>query len=115
MYQPHTRELLNQKDARSDAGRSRPLYQATERLIRALDRMERSVQHQLALQKGEEALPAQMQLFESENASLKEEHAHLNATILQLREQYDDLQHVASTIYNKLNDSIDRLTHLIDA
>jgi len=56
----------------------------------------------------------QMVYFERENAALKQERENLNAAIAQLQYQYNDLHKVASTIYGKLDDSIRRLSHIIE-
>jgi len=56
----------------------------------------------------------QMVYFERENASLKQERENLNAAIAQLQYQYNDLHKVASTIYGKLDDSIRRLSLIIE-
>lgn len=91
-----------------------PLYAATRRLVRALDRLENSLQQALqpALMEGGE--PDQVAYFERENAALRQERESLNAAIAQLQHQYNDLHHVASTIYGKLDDSIRRLTQIIE-
>jgi len=90
-----------------------PLYAATDRLIAALDRLEGNLQ-----QVGGRARSAkeeeQMRAFERENHTLKAEHAKLNGAINELKSQYGELHQVASTIYGKLEDSIKRLTQIME-
>lgn len=110
MYQAHAHELLNQKeDVQADSG---PLAEATERLRDALDRLENRVYEALnrqnAAEKGDEAV-----YFERENEALRAERDSLNLTIHELQSQYGELHRAASTIYNKLGDSIKRLTQII--
>lgn len=115
MYQAHARELLNQKDTGAEPGlldASGPLGQATERLRAALDRLEGRVSQALECENGAEN-PEQLLFFERENESLRAERDSLNAAIDELKSQYDGLHKAASTIYNKLNDSIKRLTQII--
>jgi cell division protein FtsB len=91
-----------------------PLYVATRRLVAALDRLEnnlKNVTHALSRDVHQEQ---QMVFFERENAALKQERESLNAAIAQLQYQYNDLHKVASTIYGKLDDSIRRLSQIIE-
>lgn len=91
-----------------------PLYVATRRLVSALDRLENNLKHiTVALDRDihqEHAMVA----FERENAALKQERENLNASIAQLQYQYNDLHKVASGIYGKLDDSIRRLSKIIE-
>jgi len=90
---------------------ARPLMQASERLRAALDRLEQRLQHVASTQ----AAPArQLQLFEQENEALRQEKDRLNAAIAQLHDQYNDLRAVASTIYGKLEESIETLTGVME-
>ncbi len=118
MYQAHARELLNKKESGNTPEMTKnaqhPIYRATERLVSALDRLEGNLRHMPATGAHEERYAQQISIFEHENEALKGERENLNNAIAQLRYQYDDLHHVASTIYGKLNDSIKRLTHIID-
>ena len=56
----------------------------------------------------------QLALFERENEGLRQERENLNSAISMLQNQYSELHQVASTIYGKLDDSIQRLTHIIE-
>jgi uncharacterized protein YlxW (UPF0749 family) len=118
MYQAHAKELLNQKDEAQSSGMassSHPLYTATERLVAALDRLERNMKTVTAARPPRDPRQnEQMALFQRENESLKTERENLNTAISQLQHQYDDLQQVATTIYGKLNDSIKRLNHIVE-
>ena len=109
--QPH--ELLNQKD--SEETLSLPVIEAMHRLARALDVLEdvasrRSVEQDRGVQQH-----AQLVRFERENAQLKQECANLDGAIGRLKTQYDALHNVASTIYNKLDDSIKRLNKIVES
>jgi hypothetical protein len=123
MVQAHAYELLNQKessDSRQGSNMSQsdhPLYAATDRLIAALDRLEDNLHYAADQQKSAARTleqEEQMRLFEQENQVLKSEHAKLNGAITTLKSQYSDLHQVASTIYGKLEDSIKRLTQIIE-
>jgi len=110
MVQAHAHELLNQKNE----GNERPLVSATGRLAQALDRLERNIRQLSASQARDVKQHEQLIAFERENAALKVERENLNGAIGQLEHQYSDLHKVASTIYNKLDDSIKRLTQIIE-
>lgn len=118
MVQAHAHELLNQKDASLREGAStRPIIRATERLAAALERLEFNLEFaMLQQQEQQRATPDvnQLGLFAQENEMLRQERENLNSAISQLQNQYDDLHNVASTIYGKLNDSIRKLTHIIE-
>lgn len=91
-----------------------PLYAATNRLAVALERLEYNLQ-QASLQPGVDPQVAQqLDIFFKENQALREERANLDGAIVQLQDQYNDLHQVASTIYNKLDDSIRRLTQIME-
>ena len=117
MVQAYAQQLLNQKESeKQDSGDStqRSLYAATQRLVIALDRLERNLQY---VEKPEPRnMPDDRQLgfFQNENESLRQERENLNTAITQLQDQYTDLHQVASTIYGKLDDSIKRLTQIIE-
>ena len=55
-----------------------------------------------------------LQHFEHENYQLKQEQESLHGSINQLKQQYEELQGVATTIYSKLDDSIKRLTQILE-
>jgi len=91
-----------------------PLYIATKRLVDAMDRLEHNMQgitvaHDRALQKEKQLI-----VFERENSSLLQEREGLSEALAQLQHQYDDLYQTASVIQEKLDDSILRLTHIIE-
>lgn len=90
-----------------------PLYVATRRLVKALDRLENNLKH-VARGKRDPRQEQQMAFFEKENAALKQERENLNTAIAQLQYQYNDLHKIASTIYGKLDDSVKRLTQIIE-
>ena len=114
MVQAHARELLNQKESVSGTGyMSDMLFDATERLMSAMERLEHNVRMAAAKRVDEVRHAEQAALFEEENQSLRHERETLNATIEQLNHDYDDLQGVAGAIYNKLSDSIKRLTSIV--
>ena len=91
-----------------------PLYVATRRLVDALDRLENNLQRVTVAQDRNVQQEQQMVVFERENAGLLEEREHLNATIADLQQQYDALHDTASMIHKKLDDSIKRLTQIIE-
>ena len=88
-----------------------PLYAATNRLAAALERLESNLKKAPA---ADPAAQQQLDVFERENQSLREERANLDGAIVQLQDQYNDLHQVATTIYGKLDDSIRRLTQIIE-
>lgn len=91
-----------------------PLYVATRRLVRALDRLESNLRQMVAPDGADSRQEKQMAFFERENAALKQERENLNKAIAQLQYQYNDLHKIASTIYGKLDDSVKRLTQIIE-
>lgn len=109
--QAYAEEVLNQKDeAPADSlPPSSRLAAATERLLGALDRLE------LAVSSGRENIQENSQLahLEHENAELRDERIALSGAIDRLRAEYGDLHRTASGIYNKLEDSIRRLTQIM--
>ncbi|MDE3016352.1 MAG: hypothetical protein KGI29_05455 [Pseudomonadota bacterium] len=118
MVQAYSRQLLNQKewgnDAQMDTDVEPPLVLATRRLVRALDRLEGTLGNGGSGRGEQQEQQQQLAFFEKENDALKREHDNLNAAISQLKFQYDDLHQVASVIYGKLDDSIKRLTQIIE-
>ena len=118
MYQAYDSELLNQKESEtSDSGQildalpQHPLFVATRRLVNALDRLEGNLKYVAPPQ---ELSDDRVVAFERENTALKEERETLNQSIAKLQLQYSDLHRVAATIYGKLDDSIKKLTQIID-
>ena len=91
-----------------------PLHIATRRLAGALDRLESNLQHITVGQDRDVHQEQQLTAFERENTALKLEHEQLNAALAKLKVQYDDLHKVASGIHGKLDDSIKRLTQIIE-
>ena len=91
-----------------------PLYVATRRLVSALDRLEGNLQHMTVAQDRNMHQEQQMVVFERENAALLQEREDLNAAIAELQHQYNDLHRTASLIHGKLDDSIKRLTQIIE-
>ena len=91
-----------------------PLYVATRRLVDALDRLEHNLQHITTAQDRNTHSEQQMVVFERENAALLQERESLNTALSDLQHQYDDLHKTASVIYGKLDDSIKRLTQIIE-
>jgi hypothetical protein len=110
MVQAHAQQLHNQKNVADE----HPLLRSTERVLAALDRLEHALdqrerQPRLAVQH-----EPQLALFEQENAALRQEKDEMGRTIRAIEAQYGELQRVAGTIYNKLEDSIKRLTQILD-
>ena len=119
MVQAYAEEVLNQKDAESATDRSYvsdALFLATERLLNALDRLEQGMELALVQPVSSDISPESVEklaFYEQENEALRAEREALNSAVGQLREQYGDLHHTASGIYNKLEDSIRRLTQIM--
>ena len=91
-----------------------PLYNATRRLATALDRLENNLKQVTIVMDRDVLQEHKITAFEHENNALKKQGEQLNASITQLQCQYNDLHKAASTIYGKLNDSIRRLSLIID-
>jgi predicted nuclease with TOPRIM domain len=108
MVQAHAHELLNQKETRN------AVYAATERVAAALNRLESLVQQENVERTHDSGQLEQIQKYERENSALQEECARLDGAIASLRQEYDELHQVASTIYNKLDDSIRHLTEIVE-
>jgi len=117
MVQAYAQELLNQKESQTEPEAPYALdtlFAATERLTAALDRLEQNVRLSAAKEADEPPPGAgEVAFFAQENQILSRERESLTATLKQLQDEYDGLQHVASVIYRKLNDSIKRLTKII--
>lgn len=118
MVQAHAREVLNRKDASSrqnGAYASDTLYRATERLMLALDRLEAA----LTRPRAPEAPPPEpeneerIRFFEQENQALRHERDELTTALGEIEREYTGLHRAAGTIYNKLEDSIKRLTQIM--
>ena len=118
MVQAHANQLLNQKESQNGSSGAdssqKPLYAATDRLASALERLERNLQHSMNAAAADPQMAVQLDAFSQENQALREERANLDGAIVQLQDQYNDLHQVASTIYNKLDDSIRRLTQIME-
>ena len=91
-----------------------PLYVATRRLVKALDRLEGNLKQIAVQHDGGEDQQEKIIYFEHENHALKQEREKLNSSIAHLQRQYNEVHRVASTIYGKLDDSIKRLTQIIE-
>lgn len=115
MYQAYAHQLLNQKESGvSSAEATHPLYVATRRLVDALNRLEQNLGKVKAEREKGNGQAEKLEAALSETAALKQEREVLSATALQLQGQYDDLHQVAGAIYTKLDDSIKRLTQIIE-
>jgi septal ring factor EnvC (AmiA/AmiB activator) len=91
-----------------------PLIEASRRLMGAIDRLERNLQ-QMSVAKDRDAQQEKRVIqFSRENESLKSERENLNKAISTLTGQYKDLQQTATTIHSKLDDSIKRITQIIE-
>ena len=90
---------------------AQPLFSATERLVNALNRLERNLQNAAPSAPEDRG---QLALFGQENEELKAERAALTQAINDLQQRYDDLHKAASKVYGKLDDSIKRLTTIIE-
>lgn len=117
MFQAHAQQLLNQKESQNDhVGRDTApdaLFEATERLMGALDRLDYNVQARAAERAQFADQQGQVTVYARENEALKRERDGLSVTIGKLEQDYGELQKAAGTIYKKLNDSIKRLTNII--
>lgn len=91
-----------------------PLSQAVNRLFSALERLEYNLQHVTVSHERDLQQHQQLQHFQRENSSLRQEQEKMQATIAGLQKQYEELQGVAATIYGKLDTSIERLTHILE-
>lgn len=119
MYQAHAHQLLNQKESENDSlGQEishHPLQLATERLVVALNRLENNLHGITVTQDRALRQEQQMMSFEQENEALRQEREQLQTAMAQLQQEYNALQGVASSMHEKLDDSIKRLSQLIDS
>ncbi len=116
MVQAHARELLNQKEEENagDIYVSEPLFQATERLLTAITRLERRLPLSTAEQRLEDNRRSeQLMAFAHENEALRKERQSMDDALEQLKHQYDGVKEAASTVHNNLGDSIKKLTQII--
>ncbi len=90
------------------------LYNATNRLVSALERLELNIQHVTVGQERDVQQHQHLLHYQRENAELLDEQERLQGTISGLQQQYEELQGVASTIYDKLDTSIERLTLILE-
>ena len=87
-----------------------PLYHATNKLISALERLEKNMQH-ISVSKDRDVQQHQLlQNYQRENAALLEEQVILQKTVANLQQKYNELQDVAAGISKKLDNSIGRLS-----
>ncbi len=94
--------------------REHPLYIATRRLVKALDQLEGNLKQVMLPDEVDAKYEQQMSNFQQENTALKQERESLNGAIARLQRQYNDLQKVANAVYDKLDDSVKKLTHMIE-
>ncbi|MEZ5691947.1 MAG: hypothetical protein R3D71_09830 [Rickettsiales bacterium] len=98
-----------------------PLYQATNRLISSLEKLENNIRNahnviqDAHISREREAQQHQHLLsYQRENTALLEEQERMQTTILNLQQQYEELQGVAATIYGKLDNSIEKLNDILE-
>ena len=91
-----------------------PLILATRRVMTALDGLERKLQQESVTRDRELMREQQLSQFVRENESLKEERENLNDVIAKLTGQYQDLQKVATNIHGKLDDSVRKITQILE-
>jgi hypothetical protein len=91
-----------------------PLIEASRRLMGAIDRLERNLQQMSVAKDRDLQQEKRVVEFSRENEALKSERENLNKAINKLTGQYNDLQQVATTIHGKLDDSIKRITQIIE-
>lgn len=116
MVQAYASKLLNQKESAGGAVggyASDVLFEATERAEAALERLEGGVRRAANARQDTEEADEKIRFFKRENENLRQERESLNLAIEQLKKQYGDLHKAASTVYNKLSDTIKRLTQII--
>lgn len=112
MVQAQAYELLNQKELGD--GEAHPLLAASQRLVAALERLERGSQRKNIERTYDAKQSERLTFFERENESLRQERKKLDHAITDLQGRYDDLQRVATAIYGKLDDSIKRLSQIVE-
>ncbi len=91
-----------------------PLFDATERLLSAVDRLESGIQQVSHSASRDVHQQQQLQLFERENKALRQEQEQLAASLAGLQSQYEELKRVATMIYAKLEGAITRITKIVD-
>ena len=91
-----------------------PLYDATERLLAAVDRLDASIKHVTVQTARDVQQQQQLQHFQRENNLLRNEQEELAASLARLQEQHEDLKRVATAIYGKLDNAILRITKIVD-
>lgn len=131
MYQAYDNKVLNTKESKTADStripakslidkfsmpetREHPLYIATRRLVKALDQLEGNLKQVMLPDEVDAKYEQQMSNFQQENTALKQERESLNGAIARLQRQYNDLQKVANAVYDKLDDSVKKLTHMIE-
>lgn len=90
------------------------LTAASDRLYNAVERLEASLKYVTVAHDRDVHQHEQLQAIERENNTLREDRESLAASLKQLQQQYDDLQRVASSIYGKLDNAIERITKVVD-
>ncbi len=90
------------------------LYNATNRLAAALERLELGLQQVTVGRERDVQQHQHLLSYQRENEALLEEQEKMQTTIMNLQQQYEELQGVASTIYGKLDTSIERLTQILE-
>ncbi|MEQ1705278.1 MAG: hypothetical protein ABL867_04835 [Rickettsiales bacterium] len=90
------------------------LHNASNRLVVALERLEMNLQQVTVERERDIKQHHSLMNCQRRNEELLAEQERLKATISELQEQYSELQGVATTIYGKLDTSIDRLTHILE-
>jgi len=91
-----------------------PLYVATHRLVDALDRLEYNLQYITVTQDRSQQQEKQLIIFERKNGELLQEKQQQDTAIAELQVQYDVLHKTASVVHKRLEDSIKRLTQIIE-
>ncbi len=90
------------------------LYNATNRLVAALERLELNLQQVTVGRERDVQQNQHLLNYQRENQALMDEQEKLQSTISQLQNQYEELQGVAGAIYSKLDTSIERLTQILE-
>lgn len=93
---------------------SQQIYNAADRVMAALDRLESSLQQLTVGQDRDVQQHQHLLQYQRENTALLAEQEKLQETIVGLQQQYDELQGVASNIYGKLDTSIERLSQILE-
>lgn len=93
---------------------SEHLNHAINRLISALERLELNLQHVTVGQERNVQQHQHLLNYQRENEYLLEEKERSQVIISNLQQKYEELQGVAATIYGKLDNSIERLTQILE-